>query len=90
MQSHVQWLRHHLLRDHSEGFDEALGESVKRSEYFGGYQEVCKEKDRLGIPEEGLCVDRRTPMRLREEYREVSVKTLLCVLCAEKKTFRRG
>ena len=57
------------------------------------YEEACKEQDRQGISDVGLCIDRRTLAHLREEYQEGSVKTLftlLCVLCSEKKAFLLG
>ena len=82
--SHVAALRCHLLKEHADLFQEALGSEIAKEEYLDYYEEACKVKERQGVPTVGLSVDRRVLSHLQEVLQPDSIQCLMCFICSER------
>ena len=88
--SHVYLLNEHLKHSHVRDFASACGLTVRPEEFLDYYEEACKERDRQGVPDTGVSLDRRTLAHMREAYGDARVQTLICLVCAEKNLALRG
>ena len=80
----VNMLRQHLLLEHLEIFTLACGTGVKKSEVMDYYEEALLHSAGKGVPSLSLSTDRRALMQLHEVFKDASIRTLVCSICAEK------